>query len=191
MNLSHLILGCFISAILRLQAQEKVMVFQNIFSGKKVELKAGDAVHLRFTVHDTADVPLDIAISDVTLLGNIESIGDSSLMLVSKNKTFDRISLAVPVNSIEAFRKYSSLRPVLKAATTVAAAASGLLVSLQISNSEEVFSWENAGLAVGTASAAFMSKQLFSDKMKYYMVEGWQGKVMTKLAKHRAQGRFL
>jgi len=157
-----------------------VIVFQNIFSGKKIELKAGDEVHLRFTVHDTADAPLDIAISDVTLFGTIESVNDSSILLVSKNKTFDRISLTVPLNSIEAFRKYSSIRPVLKAATTIVAAASGLLISLQISSSDEIFSWQNAGLAVGTTSAAFMSRKLFSDKMKYFMVEGWRGGVVMK-----------
>jgi hypothetical protein len=180
MNSAHFLFCCFTSVILRSQAQEKVLVFQNFFSGKEVELKAGDAVHLRFTVHDTAEALLDIAISDVTLFGSIETVGDSSLVLVSKNKTFDRISLAVPVNSIEAFRKYSPLRPVLKSATTIAAAASGLLVSLQISNSDEIFSLQNAGLAVGTASVALMSKQLFSDKMKYFMVEGWRGKVIMR-----------
>ncbi|HYV95146.1 MAG TPA: hypothetical protein VE978_25445 [Chitinophagales bacterium] len=167
-------------AVIQSHAQQKVIVFQNIFSGKKIELKAGDEVHLRFTVHDTADAPLDIAISDVTLFGTIESVNDSSILLVSKNKTFDRISLTVPLNSIEAFRKYSSIRPVLKAATTIVAAASGLLISLQISSSDEIFSWQNAGLAVGTTSAAFMSRKLFSDKMKYFMVEGWRGGVVMK-----------
>ena len=185
MNSSHLILCSFVSAILQLQAQEKVLVFQNIFTGKKVELKAGDEVHMRFTVHDTADAPIDIAISDVTLFGSIETVDDSSLVLVSKNKTFDRISVTVPVNSIEAFRKYSPLRPALKAATTIVATASGLLVSLQISNSDEIFSWQNAGFAVGTASAVYMSKQLFSDKMEYFMVEGWRGKVIKKMGKHQ------
>src|SRR4026209_2955577 len=113
MNSSHLILFFVAPVVFQSQAQQKVLVFQNIFSGKKIELKAGDEVHLRFTVHDTADVPLDIAISDVTLFATIESVSDSFIFLVSKNKTFDRVSLTVPVNSIEAFRKYSSLRPVL------------------------------------------------------------------------------
>src|SRR5258705_13015182 len=95
-----------------LHAQQRVIVFENIFSGKKVELRKGNEIHLRFTVHDTADAPLDIAISDVTLLGTIESIEDSSLIILSKNKTFERVSLAVNVNSIEAFRKFSPFRPV-------------------------------------------------------------------------------
>lgn len=184
MNSSSLILCCCICAILRSQAQDRVLVFQNIFTGKKVELKAGDEVHVRFTVHDTADALLDIAISDVTLFGSIEAVDDSSVLVVSKNKTFDRISINVPVNSIEAFRKYSSLRPVLKGVVTIAAAASGLLASLHISNSEEIISWENAGFAVGTASAVYMSKQLFSDKMKYFMVEGWRGKVVKRIRRH-------
>src|SRR5437870_1800023 len=113
MNSSRMILLLVTSAVLQLHAQEKMIVFQNIFSEKKIELKAGDEVHLRFTVHDTADAPLDIAISDVTLFGTIEAINDSSIILVSKNKTFDRVTLTVPLNSIEAFRKYSTLRPFL------------------------------------------------------------------------------
>ena len=181
MNSTPFILCCLLSFILHSGAQDRVVTFENIFSGKKIELKAGDEVHLRFTVRDTADAPLDIAIADVTVFGTIESVGDSSVMLVTKNKTVDRISMAVPVNSIEAFRKYSPLRPVLKAATTIAAAASGILVSMQIANSDQVMSWQNAGLAVGTTTAAYMSRQFFSDKMKYFMVEGWRGRVVSSM----------
>ena len=180
MNSSHVFL-CFITSLaIQAEAQDKVIVFQNIFSGKKIELKAGDQMHVRFRVHDTSDAPLDVAVSDVTLFGTIEFISDSSILFVSKNKIFDRVSLTVPLNSVEAFRKYSSVRPVLKAAATIVAAASGLLISLQISTSDEIFSWQNAGLAVGTTSAAYMSRQLFSDRMKYFMVEGWRGRVVTK-----------
>jgi hypothetical protein len=178
MNSLQLILCLVAAIVIQSHGQNKVVVYQNIFSGKKINLESGDEVHLRFTVHDTADAPLDIAISDVTVFGTIESVGDSSVMLVTKNKTVDRISMAVPVKSIEAFRKYSPLRPILKAAATIAAAASGILVSMQIANSDIVMSWQNAGLAVGTTSAALVSRQLFSDKMKYFMVEGWRGKVI-------------
>src|ERR1041384_569986 len=98
MNSTGLILCCLATAALQSHSQEKLIVFRNIFSGKKVELKEGNEVHIRFTVHDTTDALIDIAISDVTLFGTIESIDDSSILLVSKNKTFDRVSLIVPVN---------------------------------------------------------------------------------------------
>jgi hypothetical protein len=155
-------------------AQQKAIVLKNIFSGKEIELKAGDEVHIRFTVHDTSDFPLDVAVSNVTVSGEIEEVKDSSIVLTSKTKTVDRVSFTIPVNSIEAFRKYNSLRPLLKAGVTIVTASSALLVSLQISSSDEIVSWGNAGLAVATTAAAYASRNLFSDKMKYYAVEGWR-----------------
>ncbi len=108
-------------------------------------------------------------------------------MLVSKNKTFDRVSLAVPVNSIEAFRKYSALRPALKAAASIRVLLQQVCWSHFKYQAAMKFSvGKTPGFAVGTASAVYVSKQLFSDKMKYFMYEGWRGKVMEKIGKHKA-----
>ena len=154
-------------------AQERVVVFQNTFSGKKVILRTGDEVHMRFTVHDTADAPLDIAVSNLTVSGTIEWIGEHSFQVSSKNKYFDKATVTVPVTSVEAFRKYSEWRPVAKTASVIGASAIGLLASLQISTSGDIVSWQNAGLAIGASAAVVMSRQFFPDKMKYYAVEGW------------------
>ena len=160
-------------------AQERIILFQNIFSNKKVMLREGDEVHLKFIVHDTVDAPLDVAISEVTLFGTIDKIEDSSFTLVSKNKTFEKVSVKILVSSIDEFRKYHRIRPVMKVATTIAAGAIGILASMQIASSDQVFSWGNAGLAVGTSSIAYMSHQFFSDKMKYFISEGWKGSVIS------------
>jgi len=168
-----------VSSGFNVQAQERAIMFQNIFSEKKMTLHEGDEVHLKFTVHDTSDMPLDVAISEVTLFGKIEKIEDSSFTLVSKNKMFDRVSVDIRLNSIDAFRKYSRSRPVMKVATTIATGALGILVSMQIASSDQVFSWQNAGLAVSTTSAAYLSRQMFSDKMKYFTSEGWRGSIVT------------
>jgi len=164
---------------LGLYAQERIIVFQNIFTHKNVILRGGDEVHLKFIVHDTSDASLDIAISEVTLFGTIDKIGDSSFTLISKNKMFDKVAVNILVSSIDEFRKYSRYRPVMKVVSSIAAGALGLLVSMQIASSDQVFSWENAGFAVGTTTMAYMSRQLFSDRMKYFAAEGWRGKVIT------------
>jgi hypothetical protein len=160
-------------------AQEKVILFENIFSGKQVMLKAGDEVHLRFRVRDTSDIILDVAIADVTVMGKIEEVGDSNILLATKNKWFDRTTVVMPLYSIEAFRKYSPLRPVTKAASTIGASAVGLLATIGISTSDDVFSWGNAGLAIGAGSAVYLSRELFSDKMKCYTSEGWRCQVVN------------
>ena len=139
---------------------------------------------MQFSVHDVADASLDIAISDVTVTGTIEWIGDSTMRLASKNKMFQRATVVMPVQSVEAFRRYSELRPIAKAASVIAASAVGLLATLSISSSGEIISWQNAGLAVGASAAMLMSKQLFSDKMKYYAVEGWRPQVVVATRKY-------
>jgi hypothetical protein len=167
------VLCFFIAGDYDAAAQERVVVFQNTFSGKKVILRSGDEVHMRFTVHDTADAPLDIAVSNLTVSGSIEWIGEHSFRISSKNKYFDRATVTVPLTSVEAFRKYSEWRPVAKTASVIGASAIGLLASLQISSSGDVLSWQNAGLAIGASAAVVMSRQFFPVKMKYYAVEGW------------------
>lgn len=155
-------------------AQEKVLVFQNIFNDKTVTLKAGDEVRLRFTVQDTVNAPFDVAVNDITVFGTIESISNNAVYLATKNKYFDRTSITVPHGGIESFRKYNPLRPILKTGCTIFASALGLLATLQISESGEVVSWQSAGLALAASSAVLLSRELFSDKMKYYTVEGWR-----------------
>lgn len=159
---------------MNLHAQERILVFENIFTGKHMELKTGDEVHLRFNVQDTADAPLDVTIGDVTVFGTVERINDKSMILSTKNKWFDRASITVSIDAIDAFRKYSPFRPLTKAGSVVLSSAAGLLATLAISNSGDILSWQNAGLAIGASGAVFMSKELFSDKMKYYVVEGWR-----------------
>lgn len=162
-------------------AQEKVLVFQNIFSGKTVLLKAGDEVRLRFTVQDTVNAPFDVAVNDITVFGTIESISNNAVYLATRNKYFDRTSITVPHEGIESFRKYNPMRPLIKTGCTIFASALGLLATLQISESGDIVSWQSAGLAIAASSAVLLSKELFSDKMKYYTVEGWRPDVkMTK-----------
>src|SRR5262249_36508750 len=84
------------------------------------------------------------------------------------------------INSIDAFRKYDHFRPVMKVAASIAAAALGILASAQIAQSDQIFTIPNAGLAIGTASVAYASTQLFSDKMKYFTSEGWRGRVVDR-----------
>ncbi|MEO6168858.1 MAG: hypothetical protein ABIO46_03200 [Chitinophagales bacterium] len=163
--------------VLLVSAQEKILVFENIFSGKKVTLKSGDEVHLRFTVQDTVNAPFDVAVNDITIFGTVESLSSTTLYLATKNKYFDRTSISIPFTSIESFRKYSPLRPVAKTASVILASAAGLLATLQISESGDIVSWESAGLAVAASSAVLMSKELFSDRMKFHMAEGWRPQV--------------
>jgi hypothetical protein len=160
-----------------LQAQRSVLVFENRFTGKRVLLKPGDEVRLRFTVRDTVNAPFDVAVNDITVEATVEGISSTTIYLATKNKYFDRTSIEVPLSAIEAFRKYSPLRPFTKAASIVLASAAGLLATLQISESGDIVSWESAGLAVAASSAVLLSKELFSDKLKFHMVEGWAPQV--------------
>ncbi|MBK9733030.1 MAG: hypothetical protein IPO83_17395 [Chitinophagaceae bacterium] len=160
-----------------LKAQDKVLVFENIFTGRKTELKAGDEVRLRFTVQDTVNAPFDVAVNDITVFGTIESISNNAIYLATKNKYFDRASIAIPHDGIESFRKYSPLRPIAKTGSLILSSALGLLATLQISESGDIVSWESAGLALAASSAVLMSKELFSDKMKFFVVEGWRPNV--------------
>lgn len=183
-SLRLLLGGCLLmTSTFCAMAQEKILVFRNIFDGKTVVLKAGDRIRLRFTVQDTMNAPFDVAVNDITVEGTIESITNKSVNLSARNKYFDRASLTVPNNGIESFRKYKALRPIMKAGTTVLASAVAMLATLQISESGEVLSWQNAGLAIAAGSAVLFSREIFSDRMKYYAVEGWRPEVM--IAPHR------
>lgn len=167
-------INCLLTSQTPLAAQERILVFENIFSGKQVSLKAGDEVHLRFLVQDTLNAPFDVTVNDITVFGNVESVSGTTIHLATKNKYFDRTSVTIPFTSIESFRKYSPLRPVAKTASMILASAAALLATLQISDSGDILSLQSAGLAVAASSAVLLSKELFSDKMKYYMAEGWR-----------------
>jgi hypothetical protein len=185
-NLFFSTLILFLSASGVLNAQQRIILYENIFSHKEVRLRTGDEVHLRFTVHDTADAPFDVAVSDITVLGTIEAIGDSSVRLATKNKMFDRASITVPLQSIEAFRKFSGLRPFTKAAVTIAASAAGLLATIRISHTDDILSWENAGIAVTATGLVYMSRQIFPDKMRYFACEGWNPRIVVMPDKYQS-----
>lgn len=167
-------------------AQQRILVFENIFNGKKTALHPGDEVRMRFMVKDTLDAPFAVAVDDITITATIVSITNRALTLATKNKYFDHTTVSVPYDVIISFRKYSPLRPLAKTGSTILASTIGLLASIQISKSNEVLSWQNAGLALGASSALILNKTLFSDRMKIYTVEGWRPRLQYVMQRRNA-----